>query len=85
MCRRHKWTYGIIVQYYFTDAQKKHIREVSMQSYVDRIYRRDDEQNIVAGIVEIVGTQEEKSFRSLEELLTILNMAEGGAIIKWEK
>ncbi len=56
-----------------------------MQSYVDRIYRRDDEQNIVAGIVEIVGTQEEKSFRSLEELLTILNMAEGGAIITWEK
>jgi len=54
-------------------------------TYVDCIYRRDDEQNAAVGIVEIVGTQEEKPFRSLEELLIILNTAELGAVIKWER
>jgi len=56
-----------------------------MESNVNCMYRRDDEQNSVAGIVEIVGTQEEKPFRSLEELLTILNTVEAGAVIKWKR
>lgn len=55
-----------------------------MEGYVDRIYQLDDEKNSVVGIVEIVGMQEKKSFRSLEELLTILNEVEVGAVIKWE-
>ena len=52
---------------------------------VDYIYWRDDEQNAAVGIVEIVATQEEKPFRSLEELLIILNTAEVGAVIKWQR
>ena len=56
-----------------------------MDSNVNCMCRRDDEQNNVTGIVEIVGTQEEKPFRSLEELLTILNTVEAGAVIKWKR
>jgi len=55
------------------------------KTYVDYICRLDDEQNTTVGIVEIVGKQEEKPFRSLEELLIILATAEVGAVIKWEK
>ncbi|HXY53634.1 MAG TPA: hypothetical protein VEM40_03070 [Nitrospirota bacterium] len=54
-------------------------------THVDCIYGRVDEENGAIGIVEIVGTQEEKPFRSLEELLIILNTAEVGALIKWER
>jgi hypothetical protein len=55
------------------------------ETYIDCICRRDDEQNAAVGIVEIVGTQEEKPFRTLEELLIILNTAVVGAVIMWEK
>jgi len=54
-------------------------------SFVDCICRRDDERNVAVGIVEIVGTREEKPFRTLEELLIILNTAEVGAVIMWKK
>ena len=54
-------------------------------TYADCIYGRDDEQNGAIGIVEIVETQEKKPFKSLEELLIILNAAEAGAVIKWER
>lgn len=56
-----------------------------MESRVDCISRKDDEQNAAFGIVEILGMQEVKPFKSLEELLTILDTAEVGAVIKWEK
>ncbi len=55
-----------------------------MENYIVRIYRRDHEQNAIAGIVEVVGTQEEKPFKTYEELLAILNMAKGGTMIVWE-
>ena len=55
-----------------------------MENYIVRIYRRDDEQNAVAGIVEVVGTQEEKPFKTHEELLAILNVAKAGAKIVWK-
>lgn len=47
-----------------------------------RNYWRDDELKAVAGIVEIVDMQEEKPFKSLEELLTILNATKVGAVIQ---
>ena len=56
-----------------------------MENYIVRIYRRDDEQNTIAGIVEVVGTQEKKTFKTHEELLAILNAAAPGANIVWEK
>ncbi len=55
-----------------------------MENYIIRIYRRDNEQSIIAGIVEIVSTQEEKPFHTYEELLTILNKAEPETNIIWE-
>jgi hypothetical protein len=55
-----------------------------MENYIVRIYRRDDELNAIAGIVEIVGTQEEKPFKTHEDLLVILNTAKAGATIVWE-
>ncbi len=55
-----------------------------MENYIVRIYRRDDEQNAIAGIVEIVERQEEKPFKDLKELLAILNAAKAGAHIIWE-
>lgn len=55
-----------------------------MENYIVRIYRRDEEQNVMAGIVEVVGTQEEKTFKTNEELITILNAAVPGANIVWE-
>ena len=51
------------------------------ENYVIRIYRRDDEHDAVAGIVEVVRTQEEIPFKTHEELLAILNMAKAGATI----
>lgn len=50
----------------------------------DFIVRRDDELKAFAGIVEIVDMQEEKPFKSLEELLAILNATKVGIVIKWE-
>jgi len=55
-----------------------------MENYIVRNYRRDDELKDVASIVEIVDMQEEKHFKSLEELLTILNATKVGAVIKWD-
>jgi hypothetical protein len=55
-----------------------------MENYIVRIYRRDEEQNAIAGIVEIVGTQKEKPFKSQVELLAILKMAKAGSTIVWE-
>ncbi len=56
-----------------------------MEHYIIRIYRRDDEQNAIAGIVEIVDRQEEKPFKTHEELLAILKAAKAGAKIVWER
>ena len=58
--------------------------EASIENYIVRNYRRDDELKDVASIVEIVDMQEEKHFKSLEELLTILNATKVGAVIKWD-
>ncbi len=55
-----------------------------MENYIVRIYRRDSDHKIIAGIVEIVSTQEEKPFKTHEELLAILNTAEPGTNIVWE-
>jgi len=52
-----------------------------MENYIVRIYRRNDEQNTIAGIVEVVGTEEEKAFKTHEELLAILKMAKAGSTI----
>jgi hypothetical protein len=44
-----------------------------MDSYVVRIYRRDEEYpRVLAGIVEIASSGEEKAFGSLAELMSIL-------------
>ncbi len=58
--------------------------EHSMDSYIVRIYRQDDEQDAFAGIVEVVGTEEKKPFKTPEELLTILNEAMASVKIVWE-
>ncbi len=58
--------------------------EPSMNSYIVRIYRQDDEQNVFAGIVEVAGTQELKPFKTQEELLAILNEAKASVKIFWE-
>jgi hypothetical protein len=58
-----------------------HTQEVSMEDF---IVRRDDELKAFAGIVEIVDMQEEKPFKSLEELLAILNATKVGIVIRWE-
>ncbi len=55
-----------------------------MENYIVRIYRRDDERNTIAGIVEIVSTQEEKPFKTFEDLLAILNTAQTRSNIVWE-
>ncbi len=55
-----------------------------MENYIVRIYRRDEEQNTIAGIVEIVDKQQEKPFKDIKELLTILDAAKAGARIVWE-
>ncbi|NTW59575.1 MAG: hypothetical protein HGA43_10440 [Nitrospirae bacterium] len=55
-----------------------------MENYIVRIYQRDDEKNIIAGIVEVVGTQERKPFKTNDELLAILNMAKAGSTIVWK-
>ncbi len=50
---------------------------LSVECYVLRIYRRDDENpEHVRGIVEMVETREKKSIKSLAELRDIL-LAEG--------
>ncbi len=55
-----------------------------MDSYIVRIYRQDDGQNVLAGIVEVVGLQEQKPFRTPEELLAILHAAKAPIKIVWE-
>ncbi len=55
-----------------------------MENFIVRIYRRDDTQNTIAGIVEIVDRQEEKPFKDMKELLAILDAAKTGANIVWE-
>ncbi len=55
-----------------------------MENYIVRIYRRDDGMDNIAGIVEVVGTQEQKPFKTHEELLAILNVAKPGTTIDWE-
>jgi hypothetical protein len=55
-----------------------------MENYVVRIYRRDSELNAVAGIVEIVDLQENKPFKTHEELLAILKMVRVGSTITWK-
>jgi len=55
-----------------------------MENYIIRIYRRDNNEKALAGIVEIVSTQEQKSFTTNEELLSILSAAKAEAKITWE-
>ncbi len=55
-----------------------------MDSYIVRIYRQDHEQNVLAGIVEVVGTQEHKPFKTPEDLLAILHAAKAPIKIVWE-
>lgn len=44
-----------------------------MENYIVRIYRRDAEDPMkLAGLVEIVGKEENKAFQSFEELREIL-------------
>lgn len=46
-----------------------------VDNYIVRIYRRDEENlRKIAGIVEQVGTEEKRSFHSLDELWTILSI-----------
>jgi hypothetical protein len=45
-----------------------------MENYIVRIYRRDDKTNNIAGIVEVVDTQEKTPFRTHEELLILLSL-----------
>ncbi len=59
-------------------------KEPSMDSYIVRIYRQDHEQNVLAGIVEVVGTQEHKPFKTPEDLLAILHAAKAPIKIVWE-
>lgn len=45
----------------------------AMESYVIRIYRRDNEDpKNCAGLAEVIETDEKKAFRNLDELLEIL-------------
>ena len=56
-----------------------------MENYIVRIYRRDEKLNTVAGVVEVVETQEKKPFTSNEELHAILDTVEkSGTRITWE-
>lgn len=65
--------------------KRSSFEDTEMESYIVRIYRRDDEQNIIAGIVEVADMQEQKPFKNYDELLTILNMIERpDAKILWE-
>ena len=49
-----------------------------MENYIVRIYRRDDHQGAVAGIVEVVDAQEQKPFKTQAELLSILKISRHG-------
>jgi hypothetical protein len=47
-----------------------------IESYIVRIYRRDDnDPHAIAGTVESAGTEEKKSFTSSRELLRILSLS----------
>lgn len=50
-----------------------------VESYIVRIYRRDEEDSTkLVGLVETVGLEEKKSFKNFEELLAILTSPKGG-------
>ena len=47
-----------------------------MESYIVRIYRRDeDESHLMRGVIEEVGIDEQNSFGTKEELWNILSIA----------
>jgi len=49
-------------------------REVLLESYIIRIYRRENSNpSVVAGIVEIVEVQKKRTFSSFDELWRIMN------------
>lgn len=51
-----------------------------MDSYVVRIYRRDNkDRKQLVGLVEIISTQEQKPFRTVDELFGILQPAHAKA------
>lgn len=54
---------------------------MSTESYIVRVYRREEDnpQGLV-GLVELVETQEKKSFRNLDELLEIFNSRTRGFV-----
>jgi hypothetical protein len=53
--------------------------ERPVESYIVRIYRRDNEDvKKIVGMVELVGLEEMKAFRNSRELLKILNPPQGG-------
>jgi hypothetical protein len=46
--------------------------EAGMEDYIVRIYRRKEESGGLFGVVEQVGVEGRKAFRSMEELLHLL-------------
>ncbi len=49
-----------------------------VESYILRIYRRDEEDlKKLVGLVEIVGLEEKKAFKNIEELWRILTPLKG--------
>ncbi len=57
----------------------------TMDSYVIRIYRRNSEDRQVVGLVEIISSQEQLSFRTFDELREILQPANTKGAKKKEK
>lgn len=55
-----------------------------MENYIVRIYQQDPDRGILAGIVEIVRSQEKKPFNSRDELLAILGAAAPDSNIVWD-
>lgn len=43
-----------------------------MEDYIVRIYRRKEESGGLFGVVEVVGIEGRKAFRSMEELVRLL-------------
>jgi hypothetical protein len=60
------------------------ITEVAMENFIVRISRRNaKEPEQVTGEVEIVGKEEKKAFKSIEELMQILSSQEKGSDIRF--
>ncbi len=56
-----------------------------MDSYIVRVYSRDDEQKVLVGVVEVVETQEQRPFRDRQELLAIMSeVVKPGVKVVWE-